>query len=485
MSNPRDWFRRQSPASVTVFSSDADDPISASPVLELEHPLDREEREVSSAMGRTRTRSSPIRPSAKVLNLNGAALTPPPAEPAGPAWSLVPVSGKGAEPGVASAILREAFTPTRPKQKSRFFAGRIRQMRRIISAIEEERAHVVLYGERGSGKTSLANVVAAKAQDAGYFVVRRACSSELSFDDIFRGFLRGIPGAFLENGIAAQARADLASFADILPPGELRIADLLAAFARLHDKHVILVVDEYDRVAAADIKGKLAELMKNLSDAGLPVTLLLIGVAEDVYELLGQHPSLRRTLVTIPLPLMSRAELADILAAGEARSGMNFMPAVREAIIDLSVGLPYHAQLLGLFAARSAQTRRSGIIEAEDLAYAEERAVEEADTRIKEAYALAIAAQSGGEDRMGYREILEAAASCASDEFGGFTAAGVAAAAGHDTALGPSFDYCLQKLTEPESGAILTRVFGQDGARYRFANQTARHFVLLKKRRGG
>jgi len=422
--------------------------------------------------------------------LNGASRPPPKSpdarspeprnqgQPPNQGLRLVPPAGEGE---AASTALREAFTPTRPKQKSRFFAGRLRQMRRIINAIEEERAHVVLYGERGSGKTSLANVVATKAEDAGYFVVRRACSSELSFDDIFRGFLRGIPTAFLENGIGAQTRMEYQSFADILPAGELRVADLVTAFSRLRDKHVILVVDEYDRVTGIDTKNKLAELMKNVSDASLPVTLLLIGVAEDVDELLGRHPSLRRTLVTIPLPLMNRAELAEILAVGERRSGMIFLPEVREGIIDLSAGLPYHVQLLGLFAARSAQARRSRGVEPQDLTYAVERAIEETDARIPEAYAQAIAAPPEGENRIRYRDILDAAACCASDQFGSFSARNVAEAAGKGPDSAPSFEYRLQKLTERANGAVLVRSFGPESPRFRFVNQMMRHFVLLKR----
>ena len=49
----------------------------------------------------------------------------------------------------ASRALRETFTPTRPKKhRNRAFAGRYRIMERVIAAVEEDRAHVVIFGDR-------------------------------------------------------------------------------------------------------------------------------------------------------------------------------------------------------------------------------------------------------------------------------------------------------------------------------------------------
>jgi Cdc6-like AAA superfamily ATPase len=383
------------------------------------------------------------------------------------------------EGAAVSAALREAFTPTRPKQQGPQFAGRYKQLQRIIAAIEEERAHIVLYGERGSGKTSLSNIVAAKATEAGYLVVKFACSTELTFDDIFHSFLRQIPATFLADGIGATTRAGIDNFDELLRPGEIAVADLINVLGRLHDKHAILVVDEYDRIASAETKNKLAELIKNMSDASVPATILIIGVAEDVDDLLGKHPSLQRALVTIPLPLMAARELEGIIAAGEAKSGLAFAPAVRSLIVELAQGLPYHAQLLGLFAARSAARRHAKTVEQEDLRYAVERAAEEAEGKIKEAYNLAITSQSG----TSFKDVIFAAARARSDEFGSFTVADVARAAtefGWDLSL-LSLQFPLKKLSEPARGAVLRRINTVDGLRYAFVSQMVRHHVLVRQ----
>jgi nucleoside-triphosphatase THEP1 len=384
-----------------------------------------------------------------------------------------------ADAASAGAQLREAFTPTRPKQDGTLFSGRFKQMQRIIAAIEEERAHVVIYGERGSGKTSLANVLAAKSAEAGYFVLRFACSSELSFTDIFRGFLRRMPATLLADGVGAISRARVENF-DQLVPAQLGVPELITTLERVHDRHVILIIDEYDRVTAEDTKAKFAELIKNMSDAAAPVTLVIIGVADNVRELLGKHPSLQRSVVTVPMPLMTRREIDGIIAAGEEKSGLRFETWVRQAIVEFAQGLPYHAQLLGLFAARHAIRRQSPRVEREDLRYAIQRVAEEAEPRLKEAYDLAI----GPHENASFRDVLFYAARCRTDEFGTFSAADVAAAAASTGEAGMSLlalQYPLKKLTEPERGAVLRRIVVPGGLRYQFVTQMMRHHVLMRQ----
>ncbi|HUC66437.1 MAG TPA: ATP-binding protein [Stellaceae bacterium] len=378
-----------------------------------------------------------------------------------------------------SALLRDAFTPTRPKHGTALFSGRFKQLQRIIAAIEEERAHVMVYGERGSGKTSLANVLAVKAEEAGYMVLRFACSSELTFEDIFRGFLRRMPASLLPDGVGATSRAGIDNF-DQLLPGRCSVGEIVQLFERVYEKHLILIVDEYDRVTEEDTKAKLAELLKHLSDANVSVTLLIIGVAENVGQLLGKHPSLQRTMVTVPMPLMTRRELDGIIAVGEEKSGLSFDPWTRQSLIDLAQGLPYHAHLLALFAARNATRRQSSRIEREDLRYAVERSAEEAEARVKEAYDLAV----GPHENASFRDVLFYAARCRTDEFGSFTAPDVAAAAAQTNPEALSLlalQYPLKKLTEPERGSMLRRMVGPGGLRYQFTTQSLRHHVLCRQ----
>jgi Cdc6-like AAA superfamily ATPase len=382
------------------------------------------------------------------------------------------------ESGGISSLLREAFTPTRPKQSNALFSGRFKQLQRIIAAIEEERAHVMVYGERGSGKTSLANVLAAKAEEAGYVVTRFACSAELVFEDIFRGFLRRLPANLLSDGIGASSRAAGVDHLEQLLPGRCGVGELINIFERIRDKHLVLIIDEYDRVTDEDTKARLAELIKTMSDTAAPVTLLIVGVAENVTQLLGKHPSLQRTLVTVPMPLMSRREIDGIIAAGEEKLGLAFDAWTRQAIAEFAQGLPYHVQLLCLLSARSAARRQSTRVEREDFRYAVQHAGEEAEAQTKEAYGLAV----GPHENASFRDVLFYAARCRSDAFGSFSVADVVQAQTSGDGLSLlALQYPLKKLTEPERGALLRRIVGPSGLRYQFATQQLRFHVLCRQ----
>ena len=54
--------------------------------------------------------------------------------------------------------LGEVFTPSAPIDRLRLFAGRDQQRLAVLDAILQRGRHAVLFGERGVGKTSCANI---------------------------------------------------------------------------------------------------------------------------------------------------------------------------------------------------------------------------------------------------------------------------------------------------------------------------------------
>lgn len=408
-----------------------------------------------------------------------------------PRFSL-PVAGtlrsrsSGHLPGLTPELnkaLREAFTPTRPKQEvNSLFVGRLNTLRRIIAAIEEERAHVVLFGDRGRGKTSLANAIQQIAQQAGYFTLKLTCSAELSFEDIFRNFLRRIPGTFYRSEVdnPFAARRTLSSFDELLPAGQFSVTELNDVLAEIQGAHVLLVLDEYDRVTSEDLRNKLAELIKNLTDSSIPVTLFVVGVAESLDQLLGKHPSIQRSLVAVHLPLMSDKEIDRIILAGSDAAGVGFSEEVRDRIVMLAKGLPYYAQLLALHAARSAVSRGATHVNGGDLAYAVARCVQEAERGIVEAYNKAL----GPDRKASFSDVLYVAAQCRSDEYGSFHPGDMAQVpireSGEPLPL-LSLQYPLSRLSDDERGGVLQRIVEPGGFRYRFRNQMMRQYVLMRQ----
>lgn len=398
--------------------------------------------------------------------------------PADAASRQMPASVDGAE--IDHTKLWEAFTPRRPKKWCRFFAGRRRALSRIIAAIEEEQAHVLIFGPRGIGKTSLANVLTESAREVEYQVLTYPCSSDTTFVDIFRGLLARLPADFMDRA----ARTNLPgaeNFGQLLPRDDFGPTELTRALGHLAMEHAIFIIDEFDRITDERTKNQLAESIKNLSDAEVHVTVVILGIAQSVEELVGKHPSIQRHMIGVHLPLMEPNELHHIIQLGEREANVSFDDATRDMIVSFSKGLPYFTQLLCLYSGQAALNRNSTTVEVVDFREALNRCVEEADPLVKVAYDLA----TQGDSNQFMADVMFAAASARFDEYGGFTAKDAAKVVVNDhghrilelslhralAALGDEKYYGLIEKRRTPSGAV----------QYFFANQTMRQYVILRQ----
>ena len=87
----------------------------------------------------------------------------------------------------------------------------------------------------------------------------------------------------------------------------------------------MIFIDEFDRLPASEKIG-FADTTKVLSDQLTPVTVVLVGVADDIDGLVQAHQSVRRWLGQIYMPNMSTAELAQIIDKGVAACEMAVEP---------------------------------------------------------------------------------------------------------------------------------------------------------------
>ena len=278
----------------------------------------------------------------------------------------------------------EAFTPTRPKPGRRQAVGRQAELARILQALLEERAHVVLYSERGRGKTSLSNLVVEALRQAGTVVARHTCEAGSDFGGIVRGLARDLPASLL----ASPAVPDLGEGCEAaLPRGEVRPHDVVSLLPRLACRSLVCLVDEFDRIEDDATRTRLADTIKQLSDRGVALLFLLVGVSENLEQILGQHPSIQRNLVAVPLPLLGDDEVAGLVATAGARAGFHFPAEAVARVTELARGMPYMAQLLGLRLAQAAYDRGEAAIREEDFDAALARLIEDAPPRARALYA--------------------------------------------------------------------------------------------------
>ena len=278
----------------------------------------------------------------------------------------------------------DSFTPTRPKAGRRQLVGRDEELARIVQAIAEEQAHVVLYSERGRGKTSLANLVTEALRRQGRIVARYTCEASSSFDTIVRGLARDLPASLLA---VPDERTDSEGCETALPDQPLRPRDVAALPARLNCRELVCVIDEFDRIEDEQTRTRFADTIKQVSDRGVGLSLMIVGVSENLEQILGQHPSIQRNIVTVHLPLLSDAEIGSMLTKGSRDSGFSFAPDVVAGVTLVARGMPYMAQLLGLRIAQSALARGGETATQDDLAVAVKRLLADARQHVVANYA--------------------------------------------------------------------------------------------------
>ncbi len=299
---------------------------------------------------------------------------------------------RGAGTGGARVRLRDAFTPSQPVVDPHMFAGRAALLTSLIRAIEDQKLHVVLYGDRGIGKTSMLHVLSRQATEARYLVRYASCGEETSFGDLFRGVAADVPllfhGDYKPTSDATEKGARLG---DLLPAGEVTPRQVSDLFARLQGTRLLVILDEFDRSPAGDFRRQVAELIKTLSDRSVRVQIVIAGVAANLTELLEHIPSIRRNIVGLPVTSMSREEVGTLIRNGERASGLTYGDEAVEMITSLAAGSPYLAGLLGQHAGLAALDRDSLAVEPQDARLAITRSCDEIVNRISERSRIAIA----------------------------------------------------------------------------------------------
>lgn len=283
----------------------------------------------------------------------------------------------------ARVKLRSAFTPSQPITDRRLFAGRLDVLTTLIRSIEDQRVHVIMYGERGIGKTSLVHVLTQAAQEARYIVVYVSCGAGSSFDEIFRAVATDVPLLFHSGFAPTTEEAEKGgSLADLLPASQLTprlVADL---FAKLTGTRVLVVLDEFDVCESPEFRRNIAELIKNLSDRSIRTQLVIAGVAADLTELVEHIPSIRRNIFALQVPKMSAAEINHLVENGEAHSGVTFDKLATDFIVFVANGSPYLASLFSHHAGLAAIDKGRNRVMIEDVAVAVDQALTEFRGRI-------------------------------------------------------------------------------------------------------
>lgn len=377
----------------------------------------------------------------------------------------------------------KVFTPTAPIDERSLFAGRHEQIRQVVDVINQKGQHAILFGERGVGKTSLANILKDILSTSYPNIIspRVNCTSEDSFESIIEKSFSEINLISQKRKIGFQGKTVSSTFnalnlvdGKIDPESVRKSLVLLSAYFT-----PIIIFDEFDRLNPK-IQNIFADFIKALSDHSVNSTILIVGVADSIDQLISSHQSVERALMQIRMPRMSSAEVGEIFTKGYERLGLG---CTKEAMIiatSLSQGLPHYAHLVGLYSSRIAIDNDKNTVDIECIKESINMALKGTQQSIQSTWHKAT--MSPRKDNL-FSTVLLSCALAKTDELGYFAAQDVRKPMSIITGKNyeiPSFSRHLNEFTEEKRGPVLKKIGTKRRYRFRFVNPLMQPFVIMR-----
>ena len=366
--------------------------------------------------------------------------------------------------------LGQAFSPAAAISRRDLFHGRRAIIRRLIDAVVQAGQHAIIYGERGVGKTSAANVLSDFLRPITSETIVSArvnCYGETTYRQIWESLFRDV---------GLPTKEEFSPFT---------VSYVIDTLRQDKDRELIFIIDEFDRIQDPDIDTMFADTIKALSDFSVSTTLIVVGVADDVDDLIEEHQSVDRCLVQVHLSRMPVDELTEIVKSGISTVGMEISDEAVSQICTISLGLPHYAHALGLASGRAAIDEEEMLVETHHVSSAIETFIEESQQTILHQFGLATA--SPRRENF-YFKVLTACALASTDDLGCFRAADVrepySYIMGQDMQI-PSYGRHLHGLSEADRGAVLQRLGRPHQYRFRFSNPLMQPYVLMRALRRG
>lgn len=301
------------------------------------------------------------------------------------------------------AKLRAAFS-TSPLHSRVMLKGRDRELERAVFGLASPGKATFVVGDRGVGKTSLAQTCAMSLTNG-----ERRPILELSCEkgqELFR-MIRELGRDLVDyDPLANPAQTSLTFKAGLVGydrktnsgievplPESINdaIQVLQSSLERWRVKSgfevPVVIVDEFDRLAKD--KELFGDFIKQIGDRGIPVRLIFCGVAHELSELLGGHPSAPRHITTVLLDRLGWDPRMQIVEDAARLLEIEFQRDHIFRMAAISDGYPYYIHLIGMEAARvhhysSASTKSQ--ITSSEFNDAVQRAVENTMLDLKRLY---------------------------------------------------------------------------------------------------
>jgi Cdc6-like AAA superfamily ATPase len=378
----------------------------------------------------------------------------------------------------------QIYTPAYPIEIKELFSGRSQQLSDIIGIVPQKGRHLIIYGDRGVGKTSFANIIKVIFESPDLQVAKISCNS----NDTFQSLWHNVFSKLNYNYEEAQKRIGFGNeierteksliFSNLFSKEQIDIQSIMNVLNILANP--IIILDEFDRLNPVLFDKRLfTDLVKAVADSIPYVTIIIVGVSEDVGSLIQEHGSIERNLGQIHLPSMTPDEVRTIIVKGEEPLGIKYEANVIDKIIDLSSGYPHFTHSLCYYAACAAIWTKENSVNMQHLSVSIKQTIDQSHESLRNSYRTATLATK----KNIFQEVLYAASLVQTDEYGYFQANDL------DDILSKilnkemkvnNFTFHLGKFCSEERGEIFKMTGAKNRHRYKFKNPLMKAFIKLK-----
>ena len=378
-------------------------------------------------------------------------------------------------------LLNQVFTPNAPIKQRDFFRGRILQLTKVVDAINEPGQHAILYGERGVGKTSLANIM--ESSYTNIYPIKITCSRQDTFETIWQQVFDRIQFSTTIAGIGFSPQqkekiinlgTNLKNIDNISPSF---IVNLLSQISKIK---FLFLFDEFDNITNRRVRTLMADLIKSFSDNLNLSTIVLVGIADNVEDLIGIHQSLERCLKQVKMPRMTYEESAEIIQNGLNMLEIAIGNNVKNKIIEFASGFPHYVHLLCKYGAKEIIGNDKKEFSEAYLNIAIKTGIENTSEQLRSSYQKATV---DSKENSKWKAVLHACANSECDAYNCFSIGNVLNQYNILTGkkvIGSNIIYNLNQLCNKERGEVLMKSGKGVSTRFRFINPMMRAFVKLK-----
>lgn len=315
--------------------------------------------------------------------------------------------------GLTFNQVENAFQPSKEIDNSAKFVGRIEKVKESYLGLISAGSHLAVIGNRGIGKTSLARQIEHISQgkndlleklkidfdkDLDFFTVYYACGNAISdISDLLTKLLSS-KNCFEEwiydiqqssttstaispkiglSALGVKAGVDGENKTEVLSEPAITSHDVETIFTNtmkellkrnLTKDGILIILDEFDQIKNPS---GFASFLKAISTNVPKVKFCLVGVAQDLQNLIKEHQSSDRLFAgsIISLPSMTASELKGIIKIAEefVNSKITFTEEASNKLVNLAQGHPYMVHLIGKYAFRFAFEKSNHLIQPSDI----------------------------------------------------------------------------------------------------------------------